>query len=247
MGSGKMATILRTRAPYNVMASSISLFSAITAFGQAPITVVSPSQYEFAEAARRNNFTQPLRYQQVYPASDFDDVEGSHEIVEIAWRPDASGAPVEWSVADVQIRLSITSRSSGDLSSVFEQNIESDPVLVLDGSFTSMTDNLGPAGGPKEFDMVLPLETPFVYDPDEGNLLIDIISRSGWSVAPGNDGFDSPQVSILALGGPDAASGRIFGGMVNQFTFVPLPATVTGDYNQNGLVEQADLDLVLLN
>jgi hypothetical protein len=210
-----------------------------------PIKVVSPSQYANREADARNNFTQPVRYQQVFPASDFAMLDGPHEITEIAWRPDAGGAPPEVTTEHVELSLSVTSRGPGNLSTLFQQNVESNPVVVFDGGSTFTSGNVGPPGGPKEFDMAITLQTPFVYDPRDGNLLMEFVSRSGWDVAPQNDGFNSPSVSIIAPGNPDAVSGIRFGGIVTQLTLVPIADVKAqlqaGDADQDLDFDQFDL------
>jgi hypothetical protein len=205
---------------------------------QPTIKVVSPAQYADLEGAERNKITRALRYQQVFPASDFDILDGPHLITQIALRPDAEGAPPEATTDDLEVRLSVTSRGPENLSTVFEQNVESDAVVVWDGPFTGTTNNVGPSGGPKDFDMLIPLQTPFEYDPRDGNLLMEVV-WSGWDVAPGNDGFDTPVVSIV--GNPNAVSGTRFGGAVFQFTLVPLAQMQAGDADRDRDFDQLDL------
>lgn len=37
----------------------------------------------------------------------------------------------------------------------------------------------GPAAGPLGFDLVIPFDTPFLYDPKDGNLLVEVINLLG--------------------------------------------------------------------
>jgi hypothetical protein len=60
-----------------------------------------------------------------------------------------------------------------------------------------------------------------------------------------------PTVNFVgAFGSATAATGNVLGfGFVTEFTFqlIAPPSTLPGDYTASGIVEQADLDLVLLN
>ena len=195
------------------------------------IKVVSPKGLANAEGdSSTNPDLPPFRYQQVFPASDFESLpEGRRLIVRFAKRPDADAvAPFTETWADVQIRMSITSAGPDDLSASFDDNIQSEQTLVYDGSLVLSTSNTGPAGGPKDFDLIWELQNPFLYDRDQGNLLVEWIATSGiaTSGAALNDIFVSPITSVTNIGNPDAQSGILVGGFPMQFTFVPEPSTL---------------------
>lgn len=191
------------------------------------------------------------RRQDVYPASFFSELPaGQTTIVSMAWRPDHTvtsefSFSLEW-----EIWLSTSSAAPGSMSTTFAANRGADETLVYSGPITLQTAAAGPAEGPRPFDYVIPFQTPFAYDPSQGNLLIEL------SLAPGAEGccFDAQtsdgSTTILVAAGADASTATNLNSefQVAQFTFVSdASALLPGDYNNNGLVEQADLDLVLLN
>jgi hypothetical protein len=120
-----------------------------------------------------------MRYQQVYPASQFAALPSSNLVLTaIRNRPDgAVSGPFSIIPTDVTIRLSTTDKEPGQLSSVFSENIGPDETTVLEEVVVNGSANVGPPGGPKEFDMEFVLQTPFHYDPSQGNLLYDLTMR----------------------------------------------------------------------
>jgi hypothetical protein len=117
------------------------------------------------------------RYQQVYVASEFS---GTVTITGIAFRPDASeGAAFSSTLNNVQIDLSTTSAPVDGLSSTFALNVGANVTTVRSGSLPLSSSFTGPAGGPKNFDIVIPFTTPFLYNPALGNLLLDVRNFSG--------------------------------------------------------------------
>jgi hypothetical protein len=220
----------------------------VTPAGAQEVTIVSPSRYESSEAdSATSSVYNAIRYQQVFAASDFASLAGvPHQIVRYAFRPDGNiDGPTTTAFDEVRIWLSVTSRGPGKLSGAFDENVEHDPVLVYDGALEITPENVGPRGGPKEFDQVTELQTPFVYDPNEGNLLWEVQSSSGYSAPFRSDFFSSP-VSAMVSVSPDAVNAERFGGgFVTQFTLVPLPPTIpqlqAGDADQDLDFDQFDL------
>jgi hypothetical protein len=96
-------------------------------------------------------------------------------ISQIIFRPDAFfQGPTTASFTGIQIDLSTTSRAPDALSATFADNVGADDTIVYNGSLTLSTAATGPAGGPKDFDVVINLQTDFLYNPAAGNLLMDI-------------------------------------------------------------------------
>lgn len=173
------------------------------------------------------------RYQQVYGASAFSD--GLLMITQIAFRPDATlGSAFTATLPNIQIDLSTTSAAVDLLSTTFANNVGANDTVVYSGSLTLSSAFTGPAGGPKAFDIVINLTTPFLYNPAAGNLLLDVRNFAGGGgglldresstsdaisrVYTENQGVNSPSVNP---GEADTA------GLVTQFTVtaVPEPAT----------------------
>src|SRR5437879_3955989 len=89
--------------------------------------------------------------------------------------------------------------------------------------FPALTDT-GPAVGPKDFDICITLMTPFIYDPANGNLLMDVRNTGGGATTQ----FDAEETfgdsisrvwntsSADATGNPDTLA------LVTQFSFTPV-------------------------
>jgi hypothetical protein len=118
------------------------------------------------------------RYQQVYNSDQFSNFGTGQYITELAFRPVSviNGTTYNDSVPTLQVSLSTTSYAADGLSTVFSTNITGTPQVVYDGAW-SVTGNL--ASGVNPFDIVLPLQTPFFYDPNSGNLLLDVSIAGG--------------------------------------------------------------------
>jgi hypothetical protein len=137
------------------------------------------------------NFNLPSqRYQQVYAASQFPSLGGL--ITQIAFRPDATfGSFFSSTLPDIRIDLSTTSRTPTTpappmmtpLSATFATNVGGDDTIVFGGAggaaLSLSSAFTGPAGGPKTFDILINLTTPFLYNPSNGNLLLDVRNFSG--------------------------------------------------------------------
>ncbi len=124
------------------------------------------------------SLNQPLRMQMVYGASQFP----AHPIVitEIRWRPDANvGGPLSIIVSNLQIKLSTTVATPDNLSTVFTQNTGTNETVAYSGAASVSTAFTTLSNGTKAFDLSLPLQTPFAYDPTKGNLLVDLRNLYG--------------------------------------------------------------------
>lgn len=166
------------------------------------------------------------RYQQVYAASNFASLSGPQSITQIAFRPDAgAGFAFATTIPSIEIRLSTTTRAPNDLSAVFAENVGANDTVVFAGALSLSSSFEGPDAGPKTFDIVIDLQTPFIYAPGVGNLLLDIRVFSGARTTEfdAHDAADavSRNYGIVSAGsgGVSAASGKIDTyGLVTQFT-----------------------------
>lgn len=178
------------------------------------------------------------RYQQVYSAGDFAALApGGEYITRIAFRPDApAGAPFSTTLPDIRIDLSTTSASPDALSTTFANNVGADDTIVYGGvtgaALPLSSSFTGPARGPKDFDIIIYLTTPFFYNPAAGNLLLDVHNFAGGSITA----FDaqlgmSDSISRVLTGlsgvGSATADSPDTAGLVTRFTTViPEPGTM---------------------
>jgi len=222
-------------------------------------TLVSPNALAGTEGNTDNGFPFNIanfalssqRYQQVYASSDFAAFCGPQLITQIAFRPDAvNGAAFSSTLSNIQIDFSTTSAAVDGLSPTFASNVGADDTIVHSGALSLSSAFTGPAGGPKDFDIVITLTTPFLYDPGAGNLLLDVRNFAGGFTTQfdaENTSGDPISRSYTVSGGvanPTATTVDSFG-LITQFTFgpvaVPLPASVWGGLVLLGLMGLAAL------
>jgi hypothetical protein len=215
------------------------LVVAILALGavQAWANVIVPAAQTSVEGNSNNGFPFNIaafglssqRYQQVYGSSEFS---GPFLITDIEFRPDGDfGAAFSSTLSSIQIDLSTTTAAVDGLSATFATNVGLNDTMVYSGPLSLSSSDTGPAGGPKTFDIVIVLQTPFLYDPALGNLLLDVRNFGGGSTTQfdaENTGGDSisrvwSTSSSSLTGNPDTL------GLITSFSgsaAVPEPGTL---------------------
>ena len=181
-----------------------------------------------------------MRYQQVYTASQFGAIgTGGGMITGIAFRPDGVyGKAFTHTIANIRIDLATTTAGPGGLSLTFANNVGADDTTVFNGSLTLSSTFTGPAGGPKNFDILIPLTTPFYYNPAAGNLLLDIRNfssgNSGGNLIPQLDATSANPTLVGRVEAYDASATSApysfyedTWGLVTQFTATPVPEPAT--------------------
>ena len=189
------------------------------------VKIVVPNSLESVEGdVDGTTESTPFRIQILAPSSEFIALPETHRtIIGVSFRPDQTITGPRTSTMDDSLwRLSTT--SNAELDPVFDQNVGGDVTTVLNSSVTVSTDATGPAEGPRGFDYFVEFDTPFVYDPDAGNLLVDVVSLSGQSPTL-NEDFDS-SVAAIWNSDPSAMTGTQLSGSVLEWVFVPEPSTL---------------------
>ncbi|HQR09546.1 MAG TPA: hypothetical protein PLN21_22170 [Gemmatales bacterium] len=174
------------------------------------------------------------RYQQVYSSSEFSSIGSPILISQIAFRPSSNfGAAFSTILPDVQINLSTTPALPDALSLTYANNVGADDTIVytrgalpLSSSFTG--------SGPKDFDIVITLTTPFLYDPASGSLLLDVRNFGGGTTtffdatnAPGiMSRLYNEDNDVNAVTGTPEVLGAGYG-LITQFTFAAVPEPTT--------------------
>lgn len=121
-----------------------------------------------------------VRVQQVYASSEFSALApGGEYITQLAFRPDAEfGLSFNTTLPAVRIDLSTTTATPDALGSIYANNVGADNTIVYGGStgaaLSLSSSCTGLTAGPKDFDIIIDLWTPFFYNPADGNLLIDV-------------------------------------------------------------------------
>jgi hypothetical protein len=222
-------------------------------FAQAgPVSVVAPNANASVEGNSNNGFPfnlsmfsiSSMRYQQVYDSSQFGAFGGPMEITAIVFRPDGSfGSAFASTLSDVRIDLSTTSKSSATITNTFASNVGGDDTIVYGGaSGSSLSLSSSDTGGPpRNFDITINLTTPFLYDPANGNLLLDVRNFGGGRTTQFDSVFGAVGTSRVftedtngvndTTGGSDSPD--FGGGLVTEFiaspptTATPEPASLT--------------------
>jgi hypothetical protein len=153
----------------------------------------------------------------------------------VAFRPDAqTGDSFSATLPNVQINLSTTAKGPDTLSTTFASNVGLDDTTVFSGALVLSSGYTGPAGGPKDFDIVITLAIPFRYDPASGNLLLDVRNFSGgyttqFDANSASGGPVGRAFSVSSNGVYDLTGGSGPNGLVTRFEYspVPEPATLT--------------------
>ena len=225
---------------FKMMPQIVAVLLLYSFSGQAA-TVVTPTGYASLEGDRNNGAPfdiggvefgiNTMRYQQVYNASLFSALGGPQMITQIAFRPDGLlGSAYSVTLPNIQINLSTTAATATSLSTVFNNNVGGDDMVVYSGALSLSTSY---TGEPKNFDIIINLTTPFLYNPGAGDLLMDVRNFGGGA----SQVFDA--VSSTSLGVARVYSSALRGangvndatgfqdattaGLVTQFTTTSVP------------------------
>ncbi len=181
-----------------------------------------------------------MRYQQGYAASHFSSLTGPSWITQIAFRPDFQfGNAFSSVLPDLQINLSTMPSGSNPnmLNTTFASNVGADDTVVFARGALSLSSSPGTLV-PENFDLVITLTTPFLYDPSNGGLLLDVRNYGGGLTTLFDaqfhtaDGIGAVFRSSNGIPGPglgvDAPTGLLdHTGLVTRFTFQPVPELST--------------------
>ncbi|HSG71783.1 MAG TPA: hypothetical protein VLA12_15285, partial [Planctomycetaceae bacterium] len=199
--------------------------------------VVVPNSLESFEGNSENSFPfnigvlssiglESMRCQQIYSADQFSSLTQPVLITEIRFRPDgAFGLPFDSELPDVQISLSTSSASPDGLSLIFAENVGPDETIVHDGALHLSSSPTGSA--PFAFDIVIVLSTPFLYDPSQGNLLMDVRNYGGGFTtifdAENTAGDSVSRAHTTAASDVDSPTANFASswGLVTKFTYTP--------------------------
>jgi hypothetical protein len=220
--------------------TALLLLSGIRCAQSAEISVVSPHQYADSEGpdSTGGDFPDAARAQGITHRSEFEALPvGGAWLTEFSYRPDAAVPVGEVSsFGRVQISLSVTQVDPLDISFTFADNITGTPVVVYNAVWSSTVINPDPPGAEtRPFDFRLRLETPYFYNPAEGNLLYDIIREMPGPGVSGLARYDLDASNVFASEKQNIWSGP-YGvdspvsfpatfTSINEYVFIPEPST----------------------
>jgi hypothetical protein len=151
--------------------------------------IVVPNNLSTTQGDTGNLFplfsTKPIRYQQVFAKTQFSRFAAGGEMINsIAFRAHTPGIPFSASVPQLEVRLSTTPKNPDSLSSTFADNIGPDDAQVFSGPLAVAVNNSSSASAVNTFDIVIRFTTPFLYNPANGNLLVEIRNLQGGTEVP---------------------------------------------------------------
>ncbi len=206
-----------------VVLTALSLVLPAAVYAQP--SVVVPNRYTHVEGDSNNIFPfacgvffSSQRYQQVYSGSEI----GSGEIDTISFRLKLGGTGFSPQLfPGMQINMSTTQAEPGNLSPAFADNVGPDDTVVVSGIVTLSAPDC--ITSPCPFTVVIPLDTPFTFDPGLGNLLVDIripdCTNIGSVIFDATSGTNPTVVSRVNSDSVDAVTGQADNvGLVTQFS-----------------------------
>ncbi|WP_341532348.1 PEP-CTERM sorting domain-containing protein (plasmid) [Nostoc sp. UHCC 0302] len=230
------------------MAVASSAIVALAAGGVAQAAIIVPNELEATEGNVNNGWPFSLdfqgRYQQIFDADEFASLSEPQLISQIAFRPDSdslnNGTAFSSTLSSIVINLSTTRSTPNNFSNTFADNVGVDNITVFTGALSLSSANQGPVSGPKNFDIVINLQNPFLYDPTKGNLLLDVKNFAGGNTTQFDaiQSFNRDSVERQLSFDPNSATAisqfQDGIGLVTKFTFksevppVPEPSTALG-------------------
>jgi hypothetical protein len=184
-----------------------------------------------------------VRFQQLYGNGQFlSSITGPILIDQFAFRVAPGTGALNVSFDNVDLHMSTSARfpnTSGPLmSTTFADNVGPDNSLVYHGP-VSFSSSGCPVNGttPCAFDVIVTLQHPFLYNPNQGRLLLDFsisgihAQETGFFDSEDFSGFPGGFGSIASVSAPigDTSGNLSPSGDITQFryTAVPEPATMT--------------------
>ena len=147
-----------------------------------------------------------LRFQQVYQASGFSGLGTTEFLInELFFYPSGASPNASVVLPNIRIDLSTTSRAPDGLSTMLAANVGANDTVVYSGSLNFFQSD----GGIYR----IHLQTPFLFDPSAGNLLMDV--RNFQTVSPPPGGVRAYNAAEVTLGDGISAA---FASDVNALT-----------------------------
>lgn len=148
---------------------------------QLPTAVVVPVKLASSVSAKMGAFVElpsrpkGQRFQTLYAPGRFGGASAPPVwIHELAFRPAPGQLPFILNIPDLVMSMSTTPLPDDNLSKTFRENVGTNATVVLSGPIQLSSAGAPVAGGPGEFDLTFKLSKPFLYDPSQGSLLVDM-------------------------------------------------------------------------
>ena len=194
-------------------ATSMGAYLAFLVDGQPLPGAILPARFATHEDnGSAGTLRASIRIQEVYQASQIG--TSPMFLAGISFRPESKSIPFTNVISSLRLVLSTTTNAPDGLSSVFASNTGPDSMVVYSGSIEIASKVTGPSTGPCAFDIYIPFQRIFLYDPSKGNLLVDLSSTGGDGVSAvdASDDVDDGASRVFSLSGPGSATGNVDSG-----------------------------------
>ncbi len=192
-----------------------------------PIKVVSPASFQDKEGEGQSTVLgggpgTDIRFQQFYRAANFTgSAPNGGYIKEISFRTDGplGGSSLAAVLTHVEIHLGYAG-GFNQISREYAKNEGPGYLLVYSGSLQI------PATRSGQYDVSLVLQTPFYYNPQAGNLMLDYVNFGfGALTGPYMDRTDLPSETATLYGGRFSFEGIgvSAGGLITRFSIDAVP------------------------
>jgi uncharacterized protein (TIGR03437 family) len=177
--------------------------------------------------------TKAKRLQQIVGSGQFP---GAMVITGIRLRAVPGTGPVSWNVPSLMVTVSTTqaypNTNNGRTlpSTTFASNTGPDAKTVYNAAFSASSTGCT-GGGPCPFDIAVPFNAPFSFDPAKGRLLVDIVGATA---------AGTPTGSLDGVAFPDSTTS-------STATVSGDPTQTSGNLSLNGLVLGLDTTTPIIN
>ena len=160
----------------------------------------------------------------------------------ISFRAAPGSGPVNVTVGSLSVTLSSSPNSPNGggkpMSSTFANNVGADKTVVFSGNNVVLNDTGCQQGPPCPFDITVTFQTPFVYTPSKGALLVDMVFTNLNATSGVLDAmsFPAPGGNVAnVIGAAGSAAGTFaYQGAIVQFTYTTTAPLITGVVNVAG-------------
>ena len=183
-----------------------------------------------------HDFASGIRVQQVYASSAFP--AGAMTISSLAFRSALGQSSTSQNLTDFFMQMAVTLNNPDGLSTAYTNNLGSNLQTVYTGAITLSSG--GCASLPCPFDMAIALQSPYVYNPASGNLVVDFRATGSFSTTF-IDSQTTSGDSVSFIFGPQVNATGLASteGLITQFTTgsqAGVPEPGAGVLSATGLI-----------
>ena len=218
----------------------------------AQLTVVAPSGYSTVEGNSNNAYpwnrgSSSMRAQFIHDSSNFASAPAGPIVIQrLRYRADDyAGTWSGGSWPNVRIDMATATTDYLSANSTFASNLGPDLTTVVNGPVTVSAGTSNGIGVPGPFYIDIPLTTLFLYDPSQGDLVVDIyLDGTGWTGQSaqtdsiGGGALCTRIYDTTGITSPAGTVGTDYGPVV-EFSFAPAAGYAYSSAYGSGCIDRA--------